>query len=651
MSKSYFEIREALEVGTNKIVDEYKKATPGQVAEAPEDDMPASPDEAGMAMDQAKFIGYVANEIEEYIGGNKEFPEWMQNKLTGLHEKAKDMHAVMAGKYNESVDEGMKPDRVAPGWMLRQDPKLKAKVDANRAKNKEFERTVGTKVDRVPKGEYDRKVDSYLKKKYNKEEVELVDEATTIHLPKKYMQGGSEMEDQVSAAIHKAAGSPKMHSIDFKFGVRFEVERDGKIDQKLTDILRKNLKEDLDEAAYEKNIDHKKKVVVKGVKGMRSTPFTKTFRNMDAYDKWSDSDAASDYEVTQVTNEQVMEAIDMSKAGKYARAMDPKTKEIKKVLKTDLKKYVDKGWTHMAPLKNRLTKEEVELVDEANRGSDSYRVKYKGDINTVRADSPEDALKKSMKTFGISSVNKKDYMDKASAISEASDLDELSQATLRSYHGKASAQAQKAKEVVKKNMAAKSPTAGSTAKAGKAYSTFSKRVKGLNRSADKMEATDTKRNEEVLDELSKNTLLRYNKKAVGQIKKGVVSGNKAMKRDDGAFRAQARIFNEPKSPYRAEATVTEVNDRAQERDAQINKVLGPTKNAAQGIEALKKAFKVNDAEAKKMLAQAMKAMSESSDAYGKSEKERQEKEAKSKLKPKDKVTLDKLRAMMAKEKK
>ena len=523
MSKSYFEIREALEVGTNKIVDEYKKATPGQVAEAPEDDMPASPDEAGMAMDQAKFIGYVANEIKEYIGGNKEFPEWMQNKLTGLHEKAKDMHAVMAGKYNESVDEGMKPDRVAPGWMLRQDPKLKAKVDANRAKNKEFEKNVGTKVDRVPKGEYDRKVDSYLKKKYNKEEVELVDEATTIHLPKKYMQGGSEMEDQVSAAIHKAAGSPKMHSIDFKFGVRFEVERDGKIDQKLTDILRKNLKEDLDEA------------------------------------------------------------IDMSKAGKYARAMDPKTKEIKKVLKTDLKKYVDKGWTHMAPLKNRLTKEEVELVDEANRGSDSYRVKYKGDINTVRADSPEDALKKSMKTFGISSVNKKDYMDKASAISEASDLDELSQATLRSYHGKASAQAQKAKEVVKKNMAAKSPTAGSTAKAGKAYSTFSKRVKGLNRSADKMEAT-----------------------------------------------------------------VTEVNDRAQERNAQINKVLGPTKNAAQGIEALKKAFKVNDAEAKKMLAQAM---SESSAAYGKSEKERREKEAKSKLTPKDKVTLDKLRAMMAKEKK
>ena len=448
MSKSYFEIRKALEVGTNKIVDEYKKATPGQVAEAPEDDMPASPDEAGMAMDQAKFIGYVANEIKEYIGGNKEFPEWMQNKLTGLHEKAKDMHAVMAGKYNESVDEGMKPDRLAPGWMLRQDPKLKAKVDANRAKNKEFEKSVGTKVDRVPKGEYDRKVDSYLKKKYNKEEVELVDEATTIHLPKKYMQGGSEMEDQVSAAIHKAAGSPKMHSIEFKFGVRFEVERDGKKDQKLTDILRKNLKEEVAEAVdkssdvYKEYLELKKK----SIKELRDI-IKRIHRVVDVsgYDKQG---AISDILRSKHGNKKVAAAMGLD--------------------------------------------EEVELVDEAN-------------------------------------------------------LDELSQATLRSYHGKASAQAQKAKEVVKKNMAAKSPTAGSTAKAGKAYSTFSKRVTGLNRSADKMEAT-----------------------------------------------------------------VTEVNDRAQERDAQINKVLGPTKNAAQGIEALKKAFKVNDAEAKKMLAQAMKAMRESS---------------------------------------
>ncbi len=39
---------------------------------------------------------------------------------------------------------------------------------------------------------------------------------------------------------------------------------------------------------------------------------------------------------------------------------------------------------------------------------------------------------------------------------------------------------------------------------------------------------------------------------------------------------------------------------------EINKVLGPTKNAAQGVEALKKAFKVTDAQAKMMLNRVMK---------------------------------------------
>ena len=71
---------------------------------AREEDEPASPDEASMALDQAKFIGYVAEEVMEYIEGNNEFPEWMQNKLSALHEKAKGMHAVMAGKYESKKE-------------------------------------------------------------------------------------------------------------------------------------------------------------------------------------------------------------------------------------------------------------------------------------------------------------------------------------------------------------------------------------------------------------------------------------------------------------------------------------------------------------------------------------------------------------------
>jgi hypothetical protein len=189
-----------------------KKAAKEQV------DEPASPDESGMAMDQANFIGYVSKEITEYLQGNNDFPEWMQNKLTGLHEKAKDMHAVMAGNYKESVDESLRKDIAAMAAKFPEGSKVKMKHDGKVAK--------------------------------------------VVSVGKDF--------------VKVAVGN--------------------------------------------KTMDHKPS--------------------------------------------------------------------------------------------------ELEKVNEANRGSDSYRVKYKGDINTVRADSPEDALKKSMKTFGISSFNKSDYMKNASAISE-----------------------------------------------------------------------------------------------------------------------------------------------------------------------------------------------------------------------------------------
>jgi hypothetical protein len=55
--------------------------------------------------------------------------------------------------------------------------------------------------------------------------------------------------------------------------------------------------------AYGSDMDESKKVVVEGVKGMRSTPFRKTFRNFAAYLKWTDSDAASNCSVYRVYNE------------------------------------------------------------------------------------------------------------------------------------------------------------------------------------------------------------------------------------------------------------------------------------------------------------------------------------------------------------
>jgi hypothetical protein len=61
--------------------------------------------------------------------------------------------------------------------------------------------------------------------------------------------------------------------------------------------------------SYEKDMDHDKPVVVSGVKGMKSTPFRKKFKNMAAYDKWSDSEEAGNYEVHNVMNEDISQPV------------------------------------------------------------------------------------------------------------------------------------------------------------------------------------------------------------------------------------------------------------------------------------------------------------------------------------------------------
>ena len=69
------------------------------------DKEPASPDEKSMAMRQAKFIQYVGDEIMEHLEQDGDFPEWMQNKLSELHQKAKDMHSTMSGSYEDDEDD------------------------------------------------------------------------------------------------------------------------------------------------------------------------------------------------------------------------------------------------------------------------------------------------------------------------------------------------------------------------------------------------------------------------------------------------------------------------------------------------------------------------------------------------------------------
>ena len=408
MSKSYSEIREAL----------YKKATPDQVDIAEQTDEPASEDEAGMAMDQAQFIGYVAEEIMEYLQGNNDFPEWMQNKLTGFHEKAKDMHAVMAGKY-ESVQEAKFTDKqIKMAYGIAND---------KRYKGGNYTGAVGA-IEKIAKGLSDHPDVKKVLKVTNESLRSDVNEANYQVKAGKAAIGSASYDDKEIVTI-----TPQQAK---KLTAYFQKNKDGDMlkklfqgggrggkgaeNQKDFDSMVAGLKEstELDEAAYKvpnnyaamkarmnknkkvtdaqinkvlgptknaqqgvealkkafKVTDDEAKAMIKKVMPTEETVVEATMylvkmRDGSKHKKTMDGAAAEKMkknpEVLSVSviGNVAEESIDMSKAGKYARVMNPKTREIKKVLKTDLRKYVDKGWTHMTQLKNRLTKEVSEAVN------------------------------------------------------------------------------------------------------------------------------------------------------------------------------------------------------------------------------------------------------------------------------------------------
>ena len=79
-------------------------------------DEPASPDEGSMALDQLKFMKYAAEQMMQHIQGGGEFPEWMQNKLSGTHEKFKTLYAnIEHGEMKESVE----LDEAQDTWMVK----------------------------------------------------------------------------------------------------------------------------------------------------------------------------------------------------------------------------------------------------------------------------------------------------------------------------------------------------------------------------------------------------------------------------------------------------------------------------------------------------------------------------------------------------
>jgi hypothetical protein len=108
-----------------RIFIELKKV--GLVESVNEAKEPASPDEQSMAMRQANFILDVAEDLVEFIEDGDDFPEWMQNKVTALHEKAKDLYAALEGSDDE--EEEVKESRYGTQSQRLMSPLQKARQD------------------------------------------------------------------------------------------------------------------------------------------------------------------------------------------------------------------------------------------------------------------------------------------------------------------------------------------------------------------------------------------------------------------------------------------------------------------------------------------------------------------------------------------
>ena len=68
-----------------------------------EQDEPASPDEGSMAIQQLEFMMHAVERTKMHIQSGGEFPEWMQNKLSGAHEKLKGLYANIGHDKVEAV--------------------------------------------------------------------------------------------------------------------------------------------------------------------------------------------------------------------------------------------------------------------------------------------------------------------------------------------------------------------------------------------------------------------------------------------------------------------------------------------------------------------------------------------------------------------
>jgi hypothetical protein len=115
-------------------------------------------------------------------------------------------------------------------------------------------------------------------------------------------------------------------------------------------------RDDIKESSFDKDLDETKPIKVHGVKGAKSTPFSKKFRNMKHFNQWAEKDENSgNYDIHRIVNEE----LEVNET-----YVDDNTKEIEKKKLAGLNKYSN---PKAMPSTAKTVKEDVEVIDEAAR--------------------------------------------------------------------------------------------------------------------------------------------------------------------------------------------------------------------------------------------------------------------------------------------
>ena len=166
--------------------------------------------EGDMATSQLRSLIFNAEDLIDMMDDNTNLPEWVQSKIT----LAEDYISTAANYLRGELSEAANPAQQAAIAI-----NMKKKGIKPKGMREEVKRYVpsphGTPVAKKPKGEYERKVDKYLKKKYNKEEVELTEGRPSQRHPlegHEYHKKSDEALVHIAKDAHAAAEAMKGHN-------------------------------------------------------------------------------------------------------------------------------------------------------------------------------------------------------------------------------------------------------------------------------------------------------------------------------------------------------------------------------------------------------------------------------------------------------